>query len=446
MSETHPVPDFLKRSRNFFYTRNEDLEALSASELNYYSIFQKQLDEIRALIKEMKSEHAKIDTLLKTVFGNVYSLLTYSNGIPQFDPNATNSSIASDSYQACYFMSLCMFLFETRRLKGKSLRRFIYDNSPQKYHIKGTTNYFDFKNIKREASGQMNLSDETKLRQYQNRLFSLRPVHHPNSEWSAMRKVSEHEWTLYYIMDNADKDIQRTFWLIRTLNGNLEKALKSAKDPDKLKDAYNKYLSKLSKVKYDKLLRVYEYIINHINEDKSYYGINLYRFEKELRFYQMTDNIKRFLKCKTQKEQNQVLLGTMALDNVCFPKVSRHLWTLPTLNERFSCAANFTNIMEDSINMSLLFYDQFIEDGLFGDDWESTFCETMNRLTTSVLYDPKSVDHLSAPNVQDAFLKITSVSAFVNTWSKYSQLVPKYASEYLKRIKQPLKYLLVPLK
>lgn len=217
MSETHPVPDFLKRSRNFFYTRNEDPEALSASELNYYSIFQKQLDEIRALKKEMKSEHAKIDTLLKTVFGNVYSLLTYSNGIPQFDPNATNSSLASDSYQACYFMSLCMFLFETRRLKGKSLRRFIYDNSPQKYHIKGTTNYFDFKNIKREASGQMNLSDETKLRQYQNRLFSLRPVHHPNSEWSAMRKASEHEWTLYYIVDNADKDIQRTFWLIRTL-------------------------------------------------------------------------------------------------------------------------------------------------------------------------------------------------------------------------------------
>ena len=168
--------------------------------------------------------------------------------------------------------------------------------------------------------------------------------------------------------------------------------------------------------------------------------------KKELRFYQTIDNIKRFLECKNQEEQNRCLLSTVAIDTIWFPKVSEQLWYIPSLEQRALYAKLFMRLMENSVHMSLLFFDQLIEDGIFGDDWENLFSGTINDMTPYVFYDPQAVKWPQTPDLQDVFMKVISTPAFMLTWDKYAQLVPKYSSERERRLREPLRYLLTPLK
>lgn len=139
--------------------------------------------------------------------------------------------VYEDAFNVCYFMSLCQFLYESRRIKGESLRKFIYDHSARKYNEKGSPYYFNYSEKNREFiesnsdkpanSSNSILKDEAKLRQYRKRLLETRPVYHDSSEWSAIRKVSEHEWKLYFALVNTDAALKDTEKRIRNLYNEL---------------------------------------------------------------------------------------------------------------------------------------------------------------------------------------------------------------------------------
>ncbi len=165
----------------------------------------------------------------------------------------------NDVFEACLFVSLCMFLYETKRIKGISLRRLIYQYSPMDYKTVGSPNYFDYRRSKHfcESSSdkpeQTDISissDEMALRQYRKRFLSGRPVYIHDTEWSAIRKVSEHEWELYFVLDKADPEIRDTFKRIRVLYSALNKALNSPLDDgyiNRLEVAFSKFSSRLKR-------------------------------------------------------------------------------------------------------------------------------------------------------------------------------------------------------
>lgn len=309
------------REKNFF---NGKIANFSSDEMRKY------FPELQELAMGIEVDAQKLrgisrDDLLKMVFSRVYNFVISfhaqshdSSGLEYrlFDKN---HDIYNEVFEACFFMSHCMFLYDTKCLKGMSLRKFIYEHSPRKYNVKGSKDYFDYdrprefresNSDKPEASSDLILSDEARLRQYRKRLLSTRAVYNHSSEWSAIRKVSEHEWTLYFLLEEADDEIRDTEKRIRNLYKDLNRAFGSKMDEGyigRLDEAAGKFCSKLEKIQYNRFLNLGNYCLAHINKDTTCYGINLYRFEKELRLYRITNDVNRLIECKSEAERERIV-------------------------------------------------------------------------------------------------------------------------------------------
>lgn len=139
------------------------------------------------------------------------------------------------------------------------------------------------------------------MRQFRHRLFKSRPVDNRRPEWSAIPKSSEHEWQLYFdYVDadgKADPQLRDTLKRIKNLYNGVNTAIHSSKDAGykkRLEDACDAFQKKLRKIKYKNYLDLCKALLEHIEKDRgdagknlldfgsTYYGINLYRFEKEL--------------------------------------------------------------------------------------------------------------------------------------------------------------------
>jgi hypothetical protein len=234
----------------------------------------------------------------------------------------------SNMYDAYYFTSLCSFLHSTKRIKAMSLRDFLYNNSSYKYNVKGTPLYFDLNkhgkgDVKSEGYGQIRIEEDT-LRQKRHRLLKNRPVYIKKTEWSAMSADSEYEWSFLYVLNSLDDDLADTYKRLGNLYNDVNKVLEK-ENPSKedLEYAYNKFYSKLKKIKYNLLLEIQKRILEHVNGNKRHYGINLYRFEKELRLYNIANEVKNLLECKNETEENSVLKRISILNDIYFPNVYR---------------------------------------------------------------------------------------------------------------------------
>ena len=121
---------------------------------------------------------------LRTVFSCIYDFIIENNDDYTLFDN--NMELYNDVFEACLFVSLCMFLYETKRIKGISLRRLIYQYSPMDYKTVTSPNYFDYRRSKHfcesssakpEQTDTSISSDEMALRQYRKRFLSGRPVY-----------------------------------------------------------------------------------------------------------------------------------------------------------------------------------------------------------------------------------------------------------------------------
>lgn len=313
-------------------------------------------------------------------------------------------------------MSLCQFLYESRRIKGKSLRKFIYDNSPKKYNVKGEPLYFDYAKKGREFlesnsdepenSSDSILQDDTKLRQYRKRLLGERPVYQASTEWSAIRKVSEHEWESYFLLGEADEEVRDTEKRIRNLYKDLYKALETDIDENynkKLDRASEKFCSKLKKIQYERYLKLVKFFLEHIGKDKTCYGINLYRLEKEMKFYRITTDVKRLVESESEAETECIVNQSILMDNILFPKLYEHFRSLPDTGLTKIYADTFRQFFDEVVRSSRLIIDKFVEVGVFGEDWEWIFLKTTNELAESVLYSPSEINYSLTPESQREF-------------------------------------------
>jgi len=400
MSRDLPKPELADREKEFF-TKNTPS---TAEQLLYYTELQEFSKQIEVDIEKLRGLDQK--QILRMIISRVYYFVTIRNNYSLFDHSM---AIYDDLLDVSIFTTLCMFLYDTRRIKGLSLRKFIYYHSPRRYGTKGAEYYFNYDECMRMRDRPANKSilyEDTNLRKYRERLLSAREVYNDSSEWSAIRKVSEHEWELYFLLEDADDEIRDTAKRIRNLYNGIYDARKSSVDDPQA--AYHKFMGKLKKIQYERVLRLNRFFIEHIRKDPVCYGINLYLFERMSSLYSLTNEVNRLLKCQSEDERDDILLKSVILKDIHFPKLYEYFSGLENNDRIWLYAKAFPLLMRDLVQSSRLVIDKFVDDGLFGKDWESLFLEVINELAETVLYDPETIDYSVTPESQAMFIEVIS--------------------------------------
>ncbi len=133
--------ELVERAKNFYGDYELFQKQVVGNEAFYRELYNLKEDIIvdSAKVRELNSEQ-----LLKTAFTRVYNFIAKMNdAFLIFDED---TRIHDDVFEACFFTTLGMFIHETKRIKGMSLRTFVYNNSLNYYNEKESSNYF-FLNI-----------------------------------------------------------------------------------------------------------------------------------------------------------------------------------------------------------------------------------------------------------------------------------------------------------
>lgn len=407
--------ELIEREKNFY--GNNDPLAMH-SKLFYVELqglsesIEVDIDKLRGLGKEQT---------LKMIFSRVYNFVIFNND--DFSIFDKNMVIYDDTFNACLFTLLCMFLHSTKRIKASTISDYIFNYSPSKYHIKGESKYVDLKyTTKNSPKRNLINADETAMRQYRHRLFKQKSVYTRSTEWSAIPETSKHEWILYFdyitTPDNegADSNERETLKRIKNLYNGLDDALNSPMDTQyvsRLEDYFDKLWARVEKIKYKDYLKLCKSFLTHIDKNIDYYGINIYRFEKELCLYRITNDVRRLLECKNESEEAAFLDRCIAASGICFPRLYNYFWNFNDLQDIKFYTQTFLLFMNDVVQTGRLILDKFVEDGYLGRNWKTLFLNTINGLVDSVFYDPKKIDYTVESRSQEMF--INSILAPVNT-------------------------------
>lgn len=397
-----------------------------------YELFQKQVIGNEVFFTELHMLHESIivdldktygknsEQILKTLFESIYDFVAKGN--EAFAIFGENTRIHDNVFEACFFTTLCMFIHGSKRIKGVSLRRFLYEHSPYQYNIKGLYDvkrskfYFDYEYPEKDSLGFKFIGkEEAALRQMRYRLLSTRATYDKQPEWSALRMDSEYEWAFLYVLNNLDKGLLDIYKRIGNLYNDINTALHvfktSPKDKEhyyRLEDAFKKFSSKLKKINYARLLELQKKILLYICENKSHYGMNIYRFERQLRLHNITSEVKRLLESKEEAEENNIIKRSVILNDLHFPKLYQDFAALTDPRYTAFCSNMFYLFIDVVVGSSRLIIDELVENNFFGEDWEKIFLDIINEMTERVFYDPKKIDYTVAPGSQEKFTKVIS--------------------------------------
>lgn len=216
--------EFVDRAQKFHWNVELIKKQIAGNEFYFRVLYSLKKDIVNELDETGKLREKQV---LEKVFLEIYNFairydeqfIIFAEGV---DPFVQGVHVYESVYEACFFTVLCMFLHDTKRIDGKSLRRFVYDNSLEYYNDKKSPNYFHFDS----SSSDKLLNEESTLRKTRNRRLSDRPVYNKRTEWSAMSKDSEHEWTYYYILEvigDEEKDTYEIKCLLDCEDGDEEK-------------------------------------------------------------------------------------------------------------------------------------------------------------------------------------------------------------------------------
>lgn len=394
MDEHLPQRKLVKRAKNFHWNSKVIIEKLIENSEYLCKLYDLRNDIISMLpIKKVSTAE-----ILGSMFSNLYGFAIKQD--PAFGVFHRESPFYDDVFETCLYTALCMFLHNTKRVKSKSLRRFVYDNSPENFNEKGSDNYYLFE----DAPDDRLLNDDTALRQHRYRLFSLRPVYENRQEWSGMAADSEYEWGLWYDLKIESDVVRDTYKRIGNLYKEINKAIQSHRDESysrRLKTAYQKFRSKLSKIKYENYLELQKTIFSYLNENTKYYGLNVYRLEKEMRPSIITYEVNSLMKCKTDDEKKAVILNSILLHNIWFPRLYIDFVSFPSVTE--FCAKWFPPFLDHIIISGCLILDELIDNKNFGENWENEFLDIVNEISSRIFPSPNSINWTATAESQNKF-------------------------------------------
>lgn len=403
------------------------------------------LEEFEGLYRELDAEMPALNEVLglRLIYSRTYDFLVTLD--PAFSIFGRNTSLYTVMLDVCMFTGLCMFLDSTKRIKSTTLSQYVYDYSRFGFSDKNSTDYIEHEGTwKRGERTEALDSHERAMRQYRHRLFKFRSVYTRRSEWSAVPKSSEHEWQLYFDYaeadGKADPQLRETLKRIKNLYNGVYEAIGSPKDDGykkRLEIAWEKFKTKLHKIQYENYLVLCKALLEHIEKElvdvgenwrnSTYYGINLYRFEKEFCLFELTNSVRRLLKCDNEQKEMEVFAESLVLRGICFPQIRDAFCQYKPIDDVSSFVQQFSLFSNGFIRLSRLLVDKFIEDELFGNNWEALFLGEINMRATQVLYAPESIDYAVEPGSQHAFEKLLMfqtravVESHIASWHYGSQ-------------------------
>lgn len=411
--------NFMKRSENFYWNLNALQTSIIKNDAYYKALYNFKIN----IINFIKENKLRPEQILEKVFSDLYNFVTMNHF--ELTYFLKGSPLYDSAYNACLFSSLCMFLHSTKRTDGMSLSKFTYENSPFHFNIEGTYDYCP----PNSYSSQL-ISDSSTLRKKRNRLLSSRPVYIQRPQWSAMSEDLVYEWNLYYFLEGSPSlatinewclnhnltieefnIIQDTYKRIGNLNKDLHKALNAEKNSSyksNLENAYEHYMSKLKKLKYENYLKLQKSLLSYHCEERKYYGIRIYRLEKEFRPYNIMYEVNQLRKCETVADEDAVMTKSIILKDIFFPKLYKNLSELPVYSDIESCSKYFGVLNNLVVTSSCLIFDELIEENYLGNDWKDFFDDILYELTEKVFYNPDEIDYTIDSKSQDAFIKILS--------------------------------------
>lgn len=397
MNEKYIWIDLVNRNKNFHNTiinsEADDLE----SKIFFENLYNFKEELVQKLNEKDMTNTQKLDLFFHEMFKfTVFQGFEFTYFIEGFAVDE-NIFLFDSVFEACLYTSLCMFLHNSKRIQGKRLREIVYEHSQYNYKEKGYK-------IDNYANGLS--EEEASFRKMRNRILSERSVYDSRKKWQTVSKDSEYEWSLYFNLENLNDDLRDTYKRIGNLYNDIKKALILPKDDDyinKLQQAYDKFVSKLKKIKYGNYLALQKEIMKYLYKDKKYYGINIYRYEKELMLYKITSETKTLLKYyDDEEEMNDFLHKTFILKDIHFPKVYDN-FMLFTPSKALELAIIFYDFQDCFVRLSCLILDELVEKGYFGENWEDFFLNTINEKSESVYYNPELIDYTDTPELQKAF-------------------------------------------
>lgn len=404
MNTKLPWYELVDRAQNF----HNNIVLFEKDNIGYKFFYERLYDLKEELIKELDEVNELTgEIVLKTVLEEVYD---FSIKQDLFFENFENRSVFGgdvvlyDSvFEACSYTALCMFLHNTTRIKGKTLREFVYQNS--------LADYKSHCSIENKCSGLS--EEEVAVRKMRNRILSQREVNDERKKWQAVSKDSEYEWSLYFGMSSFDVKLQDTYKRMGNLYNDINKVRLSARDEkyeSRRGEALKKFSSKLNKIKYEDYLELQKAIAGRIKENRDYYGMNIYRFEKEIGLYKITNEVKRLLACKNTDEEMEFLVRSSCLSDIFFPKLYASLIALD-VDRICQCVLAYHQVRNYIVSSSLLIFDELIEKGYFGKEWEKLFLDIINKNAENVFYSPDDIDYVATPESQEKFHILLEFSA-----------------------------------
>lgn len=281
--------------------------------------------------------------------------ISVNNGLTSFDPKIIHSI-----YKACAFTGLIMFLHITRYVKSDIIREYI-KNMSQLYE-----------NLSSELKEQHSTDDAVTMRQYIKRLNDTRMHPRKHTEGTTFTDSMKYEWKLYFLLKNGENDILAdTFKRLGNLLNDIRPVLRKYGDKDELSNvdaasaygeieyAFKKYQSKLHKIKYNNYLDLIRVICDHIESDKSYYGNNIYRLEKELFPYVLTHNVDRFLK---NSKDDLFSMKLTILNSVTYSKLYDQLINVENIEELPKYVALLSVILDDFTVWACYMLDDILDE------------------------------------------------------------------------------------
>lgn len=258
--------------------------------------------------------------------------------------------------------------------------------------------------------------EKDSLRQDRHRLYLSRPTPFKRDLWEGFSADSEYEWTLRYELENADDNIKKTFKKVKTLYNSLlpyiqisNKAIYEI-NMEKIKNAYEQFNSKLKKIKFQNFLELQKLYISYIFKNKTYYGINLYRYEKENRLFIITSEIATLLNCNSDDEEKEILAKSSILNDIFYPKIYEKFSSSLSISDLRYTVSNFLYFRQLLVTSSRLIIDELVEKNYFGENWSNLFLEIINELAEKVFYNINELDFSLSdkPGTQEYFEKIIS--------------------------------------
>lgn len=424
------------RVRNFRWDLNgyeEDIHENSA----YFASLEDLKDEIDLFNNSNEANNVSQSDLILKVFSKIY-IHNLFNAPYIHSPLFKVSSLSDKIYEACFFMTLLTFLHTSKHIKGKSIRKFVFQYHP-----------LNFRNKESEYYGTDALDQaEDYLRKYRNVLLSRQEIQITNIQWSAISKDSEHEWTLFFPLRDykrsGDKSLPSAIRDTDKRFGNLYSDIihvcnteKDSGYEKRLMTAYSKFMSKLHKIKYENYVELAKTFLLHTDKNIEYYGMDIYKCEDGMKPYIITREVKRLSMCQSIDEENDILFQHVILKDISFPKIYEFLIDLLSndiyykynkkvyFEDIFTFRCAFLFFIEYVVTSGCLIFDKLVEGALRDDGeetakwkgWEDLFRETINEMAERVFYNPRELDFTVTAKPQENFIKFISapVNYYVNS-------------------------------